>query len=163
MQAITTRQSNQNNNNQTTTSPTPSHHQTTTTNNTTTTSNQFKATTTNASKLIAYEYIVDQGKNFTSGCPVTDSKMVSFWFRTEIGALEAGQRSISWDKQVRAGKVVFIQEAIDLKSNRFSSWKVKKGGRKGAKREGNSRLNGFNFAANKIRELCNSRRQHAGQ
>lgn len=95
VQAITTRQSNQSpNNNQTTTTPPNHHHH----HHPATSSSQFKATTTNSSKLIAYEYIVDQGKNFTSGCPVTDSRMVSFWFRTDT---ETGARTISWDHQVR--------------------------------------------------------------
>lgn len=105
VQTITTRQGNQGNNNQTT------NHQTT--------SSQFKTTTTSSTKLIANEYFLDQGKNFTSNCPVTDSTMVTFWYKEAPADLmllpstkdrqrmlgetstEIVDHTIHWDKQVR--------------------------------------------------------------
>lgn len=96
VQAITTRQSNQSNDNQTTTTP---HHSSAeedaAAHHPTSSAGQFKTITTNGTKFSDY-YVLDEGKNFTNGCPVTDSSMVSFWFRVD----DQGGRTISWEHQV---------------------------------------------------------------
>lgn len=113
VQSIATRQSNQGNNSTTPTTTTSRIAAEAAATSSSRVGGQFKATTTptNSSKLIVHEYVVDQGKNFTSSCPVTDAKMVSFWFRTWLEEEGGGmghekeqqrksERTISWEHQV---------------------------------------------------------------